>query len=114
MKSSKCPVLFTFLASCLVAASAVAQPQIAVSTKVAAPGESVSITISGVPGANYALLGSTIDAGEGLAQNGLKTRKEATVLATGVLDGTGEATLNVKPPFLGSVLDRFYFQAATS
>jgi hypothetical protein len=74
----------------------------------------VSITVTGVPGANYALLGSSVDTGGGLAQNGLKMAKEATVLATGVLDGTGGATLNVKPPFLGSVLDRFYFQAATS
>jgi hypothetical protein len=114
MKSSKCSVLFTFVASCLVAASAVAQPQIAVSSKVAAPGDSVTITVTGVPGANYALLGSPVDTGGGLADSGLKLKKDATVLATGVLDGTGEATLNVKPPFLGSVLDRFYFQVATS
>jgi hypothetical protein len=114
MKYSKCPVLFTFLASCLVAASAVAQPQIAVSSTVAAPGDSVSITVTGVPGANYVLIGSTVDAGAGLVGNGLKLNKEATVLATGVLDGTGAATLAVKPPFLGTVLDRFYFQAATS
>ena len=114
MKYSKRPVLFTFLASCLVAASAVAQPQISVSSAVAAPGDSVSITVTGLPGANYALLGSSVDPGTGLADPGLKPKREAAVLATGVLDGTGAATLAVKPPFLGSVLDRFYFQAATS
>src|SRR6476619_522870 len=57
-------VVFTFLASCLVAASAAAQPTVALSATVVAPGESVALT--------------------------------------------------VKPPFLGTVLDRFYFQAATS
>jgi hypothetical protein len=102
------------LASCLFTASAVAQPQVALSSTVITPGESVSITVTGAPGAFYALLGSTIDDGTGLAGNGLKLRREASTLATGVLDGLGQATLNVKPPFLGAVLDRFYFQAATS
>ena len=107
-------VVFTFLTSCLVAVSAAAQPQVALSSTVVAPGESVAVTITGAPGVNYALLGSTVDTGQSFAQNGLKTIKEAIVLATGTLDGTGAATLNVKPPFLGTVLDRFYFQAATS
>jgi hypothetical protein len=106
--------VFTFLASCLVAASAAAQPQVSLSSSVVAPGESVAITVTGTPGAFFALLGSSVDDGESFAREGLKVRGDVAILATGTLDGAGEATLNVKPPFLGSVLDRFYFQAATS
>ncbi len=107
-------VVFTFLASCLVSASAGAQPQLTLSSTVVAPGESVTVTVTGAPGAFYALLGSTVDTGESFARDGLKPRRDASVLATGTLDGAGNATLRVKPPFIGTVLDRFYFQAATS
>jgi len=107
-------VAFTFLASCLVAASASAQPQVSLSSTVVAPGESVAITITGTPGAFYALLGSSVDDGESFAREHLKVGRDVAILATGTLDGAGEARLNVKPPFLGTVLDRFYVQAATS
>jgi collagen triple helix repeat protein len=106
--------VFTFLASCLVAASASAQPQVSLSSTVVTPGESVAITISGTPGAFFALLGSNVDNGESFAGEHLKLGRDVAILATGTLDGTGQATLNIKPPFLGAVLDRFYFQAATS
>ena len=107
-------VVFTFLASCLGAASAVAQPQVTLSPTVVAPGESVAITVTGTPGAFFAVLGSSVDDGQSFARDGLKLRHDVTILATGRLDGTGDATLNVIPPFLGTVSDRFYFQAATS
>lgn len=107
-------VVFTFLASCLVAASAAAQPQVTLSSTVVAPGESVTITVTGAPGAFYALLGSSVDDGGAFAREGLKLGRDAAIIATGTLDGAGEAALNVKPPFLGTVLDRFYVQAATS
>jgi len=107
-------VAFTFLASCLVAASASAQPQVSLSSTVVAPGESVAITITGTPGAFYAILGSSVDDGESFAREHLKVGRDVAILATGTLDGAGEARLNVKPPFLGTVLDRFYVQAATS
>jgi hypothetical protein len=107
-------VVFTFLASCLVAASAAAQPKVTLSSTVVAPGESVAITVTGTPGAFYALLGSSVDDGESFARERLKVGRDVAIVATGTLDGAGEATLNVKPPFLGTVLDRFYFQAATS
>src|SRR5690349_4096434 len=106
--------VFTFVASCLVAASAAAQPQVSLSSTVVAPGESVAITVTGTPGAFFALLGSSVDSGETFAGERLKLGRDVAVLATGTLDGAGQVTLNVKPPFLGAVLDRFYFQAATS
>jgi hypothetical protein len=74
----------------------------------------VAITVTGTPGAFFALLGSSVDNGESFAGERLKVERDVAVLATGTLDGSGQATLNVKPPFLGTVLDRFYFQAATS
>ena len=107
-------VVFSFLASCLVAASAAAQPQVSLSSTVVTPGESVAITITGTPGAFYALLGSSVDDGKSFAGEHLKVGRDVAILATGTLDGSGAATLNVTPPFLGAVLDRFYFQAATS
>jgi hypothetical protein len=106
--------MFLFAASGLAAASASAQPQVTLSSPAVSPGDSVVVTITGAPGAYYALLGSAVDNGESFARDGLKPQKDVEVLATGTLDGAGEATLNVKPPFLGTVLDRFYFQAATS
>jgi hypothetical protein len=106
--------VFAFLASGLVTASAAAQPQVTLSSTVVAPGESVGITVTGAAGTFYALLGSPIDDGAGFATGGLKLRRDAATLATGVLDSAGQATLNVKPPFLGAVMDRYYFQAATS
>jgi len=106
--------VFTMLATCLVAANAAAQPQVVLSKTVVAPDESVAITINGAPGALYALLGSSVDDGQGFVREGLKLRRDAVLVATGSLDAAGQATLNVKPPFLGTVLDRFYFQAVTS
>jgi hypothetical protein len=106
--------VFSCLASCLVAASAAAQPQVSLSSTVVAPGEGVAVTVTGAPGALFALLGSSVDDGESFASAKLKLRHDVTIVATGTLDGAGQATLNVKPPFLGTVLDRFYFQAATS
>jgi len=107
-------VVFTFLASCFGVASAIAQPQVTVTPTVVAPGDSVAVTVTGTPGAFFAVLGSSVDDGQSFARDGLKIPREVTVLATGRLDGTGATTVNVIPPFLGSVLDRFYIQAATS
>jgi hypothetical protein len=36
------------------------------------------------------------------------------LLGTGSLNSNGEAVINVKPPFVGSVLDRYYVQLVTS
>lgn len=106
--------VFSLLASGLAAASASAQPQVSLSKTVVTPGETIAVTVAGAPGASFALIGSTTDNGVSFAHDGLKLERDAVLLTTGILDGAGQATVNVKPPFLGSVLDRFYFQAATS
>src|SRR5262247_1742160 len=97
--------VFAFLGSCLVAASAAAQPQVSLSSTVVAPGEGVTVTVTGAPGAFYALLGSSVDDGASFARERLKVRQDVAIVATGTLDGAGQATLTVKPPFLGTELD---------
>ena len=107
-------LVFVSLASWVGVASAAAQPQISVTPTVAAPGESVTITVSGAPGAFYAILGSDIDSGTSFARDGLKVTRDVVILTTGTLDGAGQAAVKAIPPFVGSVLDRFYVQAVTS
>jgi hypothetical protein len=107
-------LVYSTLVSGLAAASAAAQPQIALARSVVAPGESVAVTVTGAPGASYALLGSSVDTGESFARDGLKTGRDVVIVTTGTLDGAGEATVNVTAPFVGTVLDRYYFQAVTS
>lgn len=102
------------LASFLCAASAAAQPQISLSTSVVTPAGSVNVTVTGAPGAFYALLGSSVDGGDPFAGPRLKVGRDVAILATDMLDGAGQATVSIVPPFTGTVLDRYYVQAVTS
>ncbi len=102
------------LASWVGVASAAAQPQVSIAPSVVAPGQSATIVVTGAPNAFYALLGSDVNDGTSFARDGLKVSRDVTVLATGALDGAGQATVRVIPPFVGTVLDRFYVQAVTS
>lgn len=107
-------LVLTQLASVLLVASAAAQPQISMSSSVVAPDESVAVTITGQPGAYYALLGSSVNSGVSFAGVRLKLGRDVVNLATGTLGGDGQATVSIVPPFLGTVLDRYYIQAVTS
>jgi hypothetical protein len=107
-------LVLTQLASVLFVASAAAQPQISMSSSVVAPDESVAVTITGQPGAYYALLGSSVNSGVSFAGVRLKLGRDVVNLATGTLGGDGQATVSIVPPFLGTVLDRYYIQAVTS
>jgi len=107
-------LVLTQLASVLFAASAAAQPQISMSSSVVAPDESVAVTITGQPGAYYALLGSSVNSGVSFAGVRLKLGRDVVNLATGTLGGDGQATVSIVPPFLGTVLDRYYIQAVAS
>jgi hypothetical protein len=102
------------LVGVLLPLSAAAQPQLELSTTVAAPAEIVHVTIVGNPGSYYALLGSSVNSGAALAGVRLKVGPDVVILSIGQLAGDGRATVNVIPPFLGSVLDRYYVQAVTS
>ena len=98
-------------AGVLFAAPASAQPQISLSTTVRAPGETVSVTITGVPGAFFAVLGSSMNGGFSYAGVALGVGSDVVILAQGVISGSGEASMQVVPPFNGTVLDRYYLQA---
>ena len=107
-------LILGLLVGVLVPARALAQPELSLSTTVAVPAESVSVTITGQPSAYYALLGSAVNSGAALAGVRLRVGSDVTILKTGQLDGSGQATMNIVPPFLGSVLDRYYVQVVTS
>lgn len=107
-------MVLTLLASVLLVASAAAQPQISMPSSVVAPEESVAVTIAGQPGAYYALLGSSVNSGVSFAGVRLKLGRDVVNLASGTLGGDGQATVSIVPPFLGTVLDRYYIQAVTS
>lgn len=109
---SRCSLAFV-LAVWATAASA-QTPTLSVSSGVATPGSSVTATITGGAGLNYALLGSTVGAGLSYGGVNLAVGPDFGVLAVGVLDGSGRATVAVTPPFLGTTHDRYYLQAATS
>ncbi|MEZ5289737.1 MAG: hypothetical protein R2745_01500 [Vicinamibacterales bacterium] len=109
----KLPLMTCALA--LTATIAAAQPTISASDTVVTPGQAVNVTITGTPGQNFALLGSSV--GAGFSYGGVAFSVGAADLAlisVGVLNGSGTAVVAVVPPFLGSTLDRYYVQAATS
>ena len=112
MKTST--ILVTLLVTLSVAASAPAQPVVNVTPDIAAPGATVSVMISGVPGQHFALLGSSTKAGMTYAGVSLSVGADFAILALGVLDGTGQTVVGVTPPFLLTSLDRYYLQAVTS
>ena len=101
-------------ATCLSAGAAAAQTTLTLSADVVAPGQSLTATIAGPPGQHFALIGSSVDSGMSYGGIGLGVGADFVILAQGALDGTGMATVAVRPPFRGTVLDRYYLQAATS
>lgn len=107
-------LVLTLLSGSLFAATASAQPQIVLSTTVVAPAESVAVTITGDPGTYYALLGSAVDSGTVFAGPRLKLGRDVVILGTGLIAGDGQTTVSIVPPFVGTVLDRYYVQAVTA
>lgn len=96
------------------AGRAVAQPTLALSADTVAPGASVTATIAGTPGQQWALLGSAVNAGVAYAGVNLSVGPDFVILGTGVMPGTGQVVVTVTPPFVGTVFDRYYLQAASS
>jgi hypothetical protein len=89
-------------------------PVIQASSTTVSQGQSVVVQLVGAPFANFALIGSATNAGFSYAGVALAVGTDVVVLTTGVLDGTGIATIVVTPPFLGTTLDRYYLQGATA
>lgn len=107
----------SFAALVLVAVTsgvATAQPVISASSTVAGPGETITITITGTAGHNFALVGSTVGSGMSYGGVALSVGTDVNIIATGVIGGSGSVALGFTPPFQGSTLDRYYLQAVTS
>jgi hypothetical protein len=104
--------LIAVCASLLVSASATQAQTLSVPASAVAPGGSVSVTVTGTAGENYALVGS--ETSSGLTFNGVSFALGTVfqVLSVGVLDGTGRAVVSVTPPF--PARDRYYLQGLTS
>lgn len=111
-------IIRVFIAICLSTAlfsgSASAQPQLSLSNTIVAPGESVTITVTGAPGTLYAVLGSSVNGGFSYGGVALAVGSDVVVLAQGTLSGSGQATVDMVPPFSGTILDRYYLQVVTS
>jgi len=78
------------------------------------PGDAVNVTVAGIPGQNYAVVGSAVNSGLVYAGTALSVGADAQIFRIGVFDGSGQAVVSVTPPFRGTTLDRYYLQAATS
>jgi hypothetical protein len=105
------PFTLALAATAVLATTAFAQPQISLSTTIVSPGERLTVTVAGDPGAFYALLGSSVNGGFSHAGVALGVGPDLVILAQGVLNADGQAQVLVTPPFGGTVLDRYYVQA---
>lgn len=94
--------------------AAAAQPTLFASTTLVTPGAPVMLTVSGIPGQNYALLGSTVGAGMAHGGVNLAVGADMVLISVGAIGGSGMVTVPFTPPFVGTTLDRYYLQAATS
>lgn len=103
-----------FAVTCLATLAAEAQPTLTASTTAVNPGASVTLTVTGIPGQNFALLGSSVGAGLSYGGVNLAVGSDMAILAMGSIGGTGSVAVSFAPPFVGSTLDRYYVQAATS
>ena len=110
--------LFVCLSASLLllgaASLAAAQTTLSVSADVVTPGSPITATVTGPPGQFYAIIGSSVGSGISYGGVALGVGLDFAILAQGVLDGTGSVSVPLTPPFRGSVLDRYYLQAATS
>lgn len=101
-------------ALCLTTLTADAQPTLTASTTTATPGAAVTLTVTGIPGQQFAVLGSSVGAGLAYGGVNLAVGSDMVILALGSIGGTGSVAVTFTPPFAGSTLDRYYVQAATS
>jgi hypothetical protein len=75
-------------------------------------GGSATLTLSGPAGQQFAVIASRTNSGFSYAGTSLAVGPDVVILTTGFLDGSGNATVVVNPPF--PQLDRWYLQAAFS
>ena len=95
------------MAGLLVCATA-AQAQTSVPSYIVPPFGTVNVTVTGAPGQHYAVIGSTMGSGFSYEGVPLLVGRDVVILATGVLNATGQAVVSVTPPF--PERDRYYVQ----
>jgi hypothetical protein len=101
------------LASSLLLATTAAQAQTATPANyVIGAGGSTNVTLSGTAGAQFAVIASSTNSGFSYAGVNLFVGTDVQILTVGVLDGAGQATVPVTPPF--PARDRIYMQAVFS
>ena len=107
--------LVVFLAAkCLDGIAEGAELHITLSATVVAPGESVTVIVSGAPGQFFAVIGSTVNGGFSHGGVALGVGTDVVIFRQSTLNGSGEASVVVVPPFNGTTLDRYYVQAVMS
>jgi hypothetical protein len=114
MRASLASSLMASLLLTGTASLAAAQTSLTVSADVVTPGSPVTATVTGPPGQFYAIIGSPVGSGMSYGGVSLGVGADFAIVTQGVLDGTGSVSVSLTPPFRGSVLDRYYIQAATS
>ena len=72
------------------------------------------MTITGAPGEYFAVVGSSAGAGFAYAGVPFSVGGDVRILAMGQLPMATQVVLSIVPPFVGSSLDRYYIQVATS
>lgn len=105
-------VLFVFFGLFGSAAVAAAQPSMALSTLSVAPGASVTVTVNGPAGAQFAVIGSPVGSGFTYAGVNLSVGTDVAILGVGVIPGGGAATAVVTPQF--PAREQYFLQAVVS
>ena len=109
------PVMAILALPIFLAGSAWAQPpQLTPASTVVSPGQAVSAVVSGQPGHFFAVIGSSMNSGFAYGGVNLGVGADVAILVTGSLDAAGQASVVLRPPFQGTVIDRYYVQAVTS
>src|SRR5687768_391843 len=94
-------IVTTFITTCLMAGPAFAQTEISVSPTVVAPGQAVTITVTGPPGRFFAVIGSSVNSGVSYAGVPLAVGSDFTIIAMSSLSSSGQAVISYVPPFNG-------------
>ena len=107
-------VAAAFLVVVCGSSAAWAQPTISSSSIAVTPGDTVTLTVTGTAGQNFAIIGSTVGSGFSYGGSALAVGPDVIIIAQGVIGGPGTVAIGFTPPFTGTALDRYYLQAVTS
>ena len=98
--SRRAVAVVAFAAGLSATLAAAQAPTLSVSQHNVVPGVSVTLTVVGTAGEEYAIIGSVVGAGATYGGLALAVGTDYVVVAHGVLDATGRAVVPFTPPFL--------------